>query len=311
MYHATRRALAEHSGLFVLGIGAFTALWHFLLPDHPIDTMSLGVLVWWTALCAVSVANLCGWRMSAAALWRRRDSVDPEVYRLQRRQLVLSAVYVVGCAFRSFLPRADVQRIGLLDSFASSVMVGRSVATVAELCFVAQWALLLFKLAKDEDVKFGVIVAWLLVPLIAVAELCSWYSVLTTSYLGNMCEESIWAFSAFLLLLSCLALRPKCRRAYRPFITTAIVLALAYVAFMCTIDVPMYASRWLADEAAGRQYLTLSEGLVDVSSRWHVTYQWEHWRTEIPWMSLYFSVAVWWSIALAHLPRFNPEPVRN
>src|SRR5262245_28916730 len=45
--------------------------------------------------------------------------------------LVFCAAYVFGCAFRSFLPRADVQRICLVDHWLSSVVVGRSVATVA------------------------------------------------------------------------------------------------------------------------------------------------------------------------------------
>ena len=46
--------------------------------------------------------------------------------------LLLCAAYVFGCAFRSLLPRADVQRICLFDTWLSSVAVGRSVATVAE-----------------------------------------------------------------------------------------------------------------------------------------------------------------------------------
>jgi len=53
--------------------------------------------------------------------------------------LLLCAAYVFGCAFRSFLPRADVQRICLFDTWLSSVVVGRTVATVAEICFAVQW----------------------------------------------------------------------------------------------------------------------------------------------------------------------------
>ncbi len=91
--------------------------------------------------------------MSAAALARRKANVDPAVYSFQRWQLLLSAVYVLGCAFRAIVPRADVQRIGLFDSWVSSVLVGRSVATVAELCFIAQWALLLHKISSDADCR--------------------------------------------------------------------------------------------------------------------------------------------------------------
>ena len=57
--------------------------------------------------------------------------------------LLLSAVYVLGCGFRSVLPMVDVPRICLHDTWISRIVVGRSIATVAELAFVAQWALLM------------------------------------------------------------------------------------------------------------------------------------------------------------------------
>jgi hypothetical protein len=308
MYRTTKTILAEHSSLLVVSVGACVALWHALLGSRPVDITASGVGVWWATLCAVSVVNICGWRLSAAAVARRKATVEPAYYTFQRWQLLLSAVYVLGCGFRSILPRADVQRIGLYDSWVSSVLVGRSVATVAELCFVAQWALLLHQIAKDTGSRPALAISRLLVPLIVVAELCSWYAVLTTCYLGNAVEESIWALSASLLVGSLFALRSRCLPALRPFLAAAIVLGLAYVAFMCLVDVPMYVSRWLADEAMGRQYLSLGQGIEDVWSRWHITFDWEAWQTEIPWMTLYFSVGVWSSIALAHAPRFVRKP---
>lgn len=308
MYRATRMLLAQHFGLLFFGLASFLAVWLLVVRSGPAEAMSRGVVLWWTGLCALSVVNLCGWHISAAAVARRKAACAPEAYRFQWRQLLLSAVYVLGCGFRSVLPRADVQRMGLYDSWLSSVMVGRSVATVAELCFIAQWALLLHRFSKDAGCRFGVVVAWLLVPLIAVAEVCSWYAVLTTAYIGNAVEESIWALAATLLVLSALALWSRCRPAARPFLAAAVALGVAYVGFMCTVDVPMYVSRWLADEASGRSYLSLAQGFQDAWCRWSVTFEWEHWRTEIPWMSLYFSVAVWCSIALAHVPALGSDP---
>src|SRR5262245_1523527 len=69
----------------------------------------------------------------------------------------LSAAYVFGCAFRAILPRADVQRICLFDTGVSSVFVGRSVATIAEICFVTQWAIVLRHLAGTAEVGGSVI----------------------------------------------------------------------------------------------------------------------------------------------------------
>ena len=111
--------------------------------------------------------------------------------------LLLCAAYVFGCAFRSCLPRADVQRICLFDTWLSSVVVGRSVATVAEICFAAQWAIILHQLGTMTGSETTLNAAWVIVPLILIAECFSWYAVLTTHYLGNAIENSIWAVAFF------------------------------------------------------------------------------------------------------------------
>jgi hypothetical protein len=105
--------------------------------------MSVGVISWWSLLCAVGALNILAWCVSAVALNRRQTVMSAEAYSARRLQLLLSAVYVFGCAFRSAFPVFDVPRICLHNSWLSSVIVGRSVATVAELCFVGQWALML------------------------------------------------------------------------------------------------------------------------------------------------------------------------
>jgi len=46
------------------------------------------------------------------------------------------------------------------------------------------------------------------------------------------------------------------------------------------------------------QILELAEGMVDVCRRWTMSYRWEDWRNEVPWMSLYFTFGVWTSIWL-------------
>lgn len=307
MAHPQNRLLSGRFALLILAVVTL-ALVYLLLHGALADEGSRGVKAWWVGLCSVTIFNVCCWCVSANALARRRDAIDPVLYRFQRRQLILSAVYVLGCGFRSVLPRADVQRIGLFDSWLSSVMVGRSVATLAEVCFVIQWALLLNLLARDAESRFGVVISWIIVPLIVIAEACSWYAVLTTCYLGNAIEESIWTLVAILVIGSCMAIWSRCRAGFKPLLAVAIVFGVCYVAFMCLVDVPMYLSRWLEDEGAGRQYLTLAKGVHDAWAQRSVTFDWEQWRTEIPWMSLYFSVAVWFSIALIRAPWVASKP---
>lgn len=273
--------------------------------QQPVFDVMSGPFFWWAALCVISLMNAFAWSFAASQLRRRRTSLDPSHYALRRWQLGLSAVFVLVCAFRSVFPRADVQRICLHDSWLSSVMIGRSLATVAELCFIAQWAILLGEMGRSTGTRLAVVVARLLVPLIAVAEMFSWYAVLTTSYLGNSFEESIWALSATLGTLSAIAMWPRLAPRQRPLLGAGILFGMAYVAFMTTVDVPMYVSRFMADQASGRRYLSFAAGLRDVALRWVPTAAWSDWRTEMPWMTLYFSVVVWVSIALMHAPRFG------
>jgi hypothetical protein len=87
---------------------------------------------------------------------------------------------------------------------------GCLVATAAELCFMAQWALLLHYVAQDTRSRFAVVIPWFIVPHIAVAEVCSWYATLTMCYLGNVLDESIWTLSASLLVVGCIAVWPRC-----------------------------------------------------------------------------------------------------
>ena len=264
--------------------------------------MSAGVFWWWFFLCAVGGLNILAWSLSAGYLRRRRAVLSAEEYASRRLQLLLSAGYVFGCAFRSVMPVYDVGRVCLFDSWLCSVIIGRSVATFAELCFAAQWALLLRDISRATGSGVGRVTAKVMVPLIAVAEMCSRYSVLTTSNLGHVVEESIWALSAGLLVMSLLWIWPRCSASLRPLLAAWCAAGIAYVAFMFLIDVPMYWSRWLADEASGRHYLSITQGLLDVSGRWVVSHSWDVWKNEIAWMSLYFSVAVWLSIALVHAP---------
>jgi hypothetical protein len=263
---------------------------------------NIDVLWWWGLLCTVSIGNILAWAWSAHRLRSLRTQVDAGVYRLRRLQLLLSAAYVAGCAWRSAWPVFDVQRLCLFDHWASSVLVGRSVATVAELCFAVQWALMLGVAARSVDSPRGRFAASFIVPMIVLAEICSWYSVLTTSNLGHVFEETLWGLSALAFVAGLATLWSRCDDEVRLRLALWGTGGLAYVAYMFTVDVPMYWSRWTSDEGAGRRYLDLGQGLVDVSTRWVVSRQWQDWHSEVIWMTLYFSTAVWMSIHLVHAP---------
>lgn len=262
---------------------------------------------WWAMLTLVSLVNIALW-----FLLYRELRIQP--VGSMELMLLLCAAYVFGCAFRSVLPRADVQRICLFDTWLSSVLVGRSVATVAELCFVAQWAIILHQLGAITGSDTVLNVAWIIVPLILIAECFSWYAVLTTNFLYNAIENSLWAVAFFLVGIGLCRLLPEFHGLVRVVLLLSIAGIVAYLAFLVTVDVPMYLSRWRTNHAEGNQLLGLFEGLRDVSTRWVRTHDIAHWKGEIAWMSLYFSGAVWASLALCvfyslegELPQYRTE----
>jgi hypothetical protein len=263
--------------------------------------MSFDIRVWWAALSTVALINGVVWWLVARSLKQKRQSFG-DSYPGRRLQLLLAGVYVVVCAFRSFLPRADVQRICLVDTWFSSVFVGRSVATVAELCFAFQWGLYIQQCGeavRDNSVRA---IGRMLFPMIIFAEIASWYAVVSTNFLGNVLEQSTWTTGGMLIGVCYIKLYPQADAALRRYLRRTTPVLLAFIYFMCTVDIPHYFAHWREDEAAGKRYLSLFDGLVDSATRWIVTYEWTAWTDEVAWMSLYFSVGVWISIAFSHAP---------
>src|SRR5262244_4496972 len=141
---------------------------------------------WWQFLCAVSVANILLWTLVAWGLSREANTYQFE-------QLILSGLFVAACAFRSILPRVDLERLCLWDSTFSSVFLGRAVATIAEFCFASQCALLLFKLSHSTGASIFRTIGVTVLPIILIAELACWFAVITLNHIGHAMEELLWS----------------------------------------------------------------------------------------------------------------------
>src|SRR5262249_44189203 len=102
MYRSLKNIAAKRSGTIVPAVTLLGA-WGLLLTQHPMDPTATGVVIWWSLLCGVSLLNILAWRRSAERLSRRTGDPtgDAAIQRFQRWQLVLSAGFVLGCAFRA------------------------------------------------------------------------------------------------------------------------------------------------------------------------------------------------------------------
>ena len=251
-------------------------------------------LWWWSFLFFVSAGNLVLWVVIAREVHGLSDGYVAQ-------QLLLSGIFAAACAFRSILPRVDLERRCLWNSALSSIFVGRSVATVAELCFAGQCALLISKLAALTGNASLQVVGWSIVPLIFLAQLFCWYAVISLNHLGHAIEEILWSVLTVLMALSLgltLEQMPPDSRILSKF---GMVACAGAALLMLAVDVPMYLARWRHARSSGVRYLSLMEGLRDALQRRRVTHRWSDWRPEVPWMSLYFSVGVWLSLCFVFL----------
>jgi hypothetical protein len=247
--------------------------------------------LWLGSLAALAALNVALW------VWIARSVTPRTPYH--ELQFLLSGVYVGVCGFRSLFPRVDLERVCLWDTWLSAILLGRTAATIAELCFALQCALFVQELSGMTRMPLLAAAAHTFVPLVIVAELACWYAVLSLNHIGHAIEESLWAL--LMLMLSAAFGTAALAVSGRLHV---ILLAgfLVYGVGGCVtlaFDVRMYVRRWRLRTA--EVYLPLATGLRDSRHRRHPTLAWDVWREEVPWMTLYFSVGVWTSLAMVLL----------
>jgi hypothetical protein len=249
--------------------------------------------LWLASLAALTTINVGSW-LALAHFASLRTPYG-------KSQLVLSGLYVSVCGFRALFPRVDLERVCVWDTWLSAIALGRTAATIAELCFAVQCALCVQRLSELTNLPHLSAGAHVFVPLVVFAEAVCWYAVLSLNHIGHAIEESLWALLMLLLSLAfgtaALATQGLLREML--IVGTGVYAVASGVTF--AFDVRMYLERWRLH--AGGDRLTLVTGLRDISWRRHATAAWDDWRAEVPWMTLYFSIGVWTSLAMVLLER--------
>jgi hypothetical protein len=247
--------------------------------------------VWLGSLAALAVVNVGLW------IWMARSGSLRSPYA--ETQLLLSGVYVGVCGFRSLFPRVDLERVCVWDTWLSAILLGRTVATIAELCFALQCGLFVQRLADITGIPVLDAGAHLLMPLAVVAELVCWYAVLSLNPIGHVIEESLWALLMLVLSVSFGAAAFAAQGPLRLMLIGGCLVYGVGAGLTLAFDVRMYVRRWRRQAAGVR--LSLATGLRDSLFSRQPTSAWEVWREEVPWMTLYFSFGVWTSLAMVLL----------
>jgi len=220
-------------------------------------------------------------------------------------QAGLSAIYVGVCAFRSFYPRVDLERYCLHDSPLSSIALGRSLATLAEITFSIQCAIIIYQLGVFIEAPWIVIISYLVVPIIVLAQVFCWYATLTINHVWHGLEELAWVVMIVLAGACLIAGFGELSGSQTWVMSIGLIACLASLYVMLAVDVPMYFSRAKEARAAGVATLTMHQGIQDSLRRRIQTYDWRIWKKEVLWMSSYFTLGVWLSIAMM-LVNFTP-----
>ena len=247
--------------------------------------------IWWKFLCFTAVINIFIW---VAAIWMHSD-----VQGFSYSQPILSGIYVMVCAFRSFYPRIDLERYCLFDTPISSVALGRTLATIAEICFSIQIALLIYDLGVLLDSSTILYTSYVIVPIIVFAQISCWYAALTLNHLWHGVEESAWVVMLLLAAGCFVAGFTTLEGVYRALMGIGLLSCIGSAYIMLFIDIPMYFSRKKNGSESGIKYLTIEEGIQDAVSRRVQTSDWDIWKKEAIWITPYFTVGVWLSIGMA------------
>ena len=246
--------------------------------------------LWWKLLCAMAVINIGIWLWSLNAHW----NIEPFSWA----QPALSGLYVLVCAFRSFYPRIDLERYCLFDTPLSSIALGRSLATIAEICFSAQCAILIYDLGHYLGSPVIVTFAWLLVPIIVLAQLACWKAALTLNHFWHGIEEALWVVMITLTAACCAVGFFLLDGWMKALMAVGIVSCIGAGYVMLVVDIPMYFARCRDSMRRGVRFLRIGEGAYDAMTRRIPTSDWSVWKREVLWISTYFTFGVWLSIGM-------------
>jgi len=254
----------------------------------------VNALTWWRALSALGVVNICLW----LSIWYFGPAAAEPYYALQ---ITLSGVYVFVCAYRSLFPRIDLERLVVVDSGLSNIFLGRSAATVAEICFGIQLGLLVHQLGGYAGLPWVQQAAWVITSCTVIAQVFCWHSILTLNHITQAVESLLWAaaFSWLAALLAIIAM--DTHGVVHALAIAGVVGSGAFVSYVIVIDIPMYLRRFRHGKATGQRYLSLGQGARDAWTRREQSHSWETWRDDALWLTPYFSVGAWFSMCLAFL----------
>ena len=282
---------------------------------------------WWVTLFSIATFNIAVYT-AITKCYYSSFSTDAAVKAYQQFMLAVCGPYVFVCAYRSYMPAQYPLRYVWFDTPLSSILLVRSLAAIAEMCFVAQIAKALSFIenqVNETNQSWGSCWHFLcqsaavaMVVIIFVAQCFSFAGTITKSNKWYALEEFNWglAFAVgmpFFFVLSYQVFQLRREAGTRWTCScNAIVYAvgmsafcIAYVPYMFITDAPEYWQRYQDQLAEGFEFLGFWVGVKDAALTRHRTHKEEVWEYATVWQTAYFSGAVWISLLLSLAPKLE------
>ena len=210
---------------------------------------SNSVALWWALLTLVSGVNIAVW------FWLNHTLLQPRTGSLAARRGSRSCSFSARPMFLA-VHSDRFFRARMFSGFVCSTLAierhGRSVGgnrrrgrlrgAVGDYPDPAR---------RDDRSGYRLDCRRVIVPLIVIAECFSWYAVLTRNYLGHAIENSIWGVAFFVVGVGLCRLLLYFDGLVRVVLVIAIMGIAGFLAFLATVDVPMYLARWRAEGVNG------------------------------------------------------------
>eukprot|EP00947_MAST-08B_sp_MAST-8B-sp1_P004484 g4484.t1 len=274
-----------------------------------------------------------------AARWKDVQVADS----YDRAMKWLAVPWVWECAWRSVFPSLYLQRFAFWDTPLNSIIVDRTWACFGELSWTYQIALALRHVDRDITAALSSsssssssssrsrsssssgggggggggtwwvqASAWLAFFAYVVAECISYYNTATTNEWWAAAEVFVDGLSFLVMAPACIVLLCRCpgkicASSAKIFLLVMSITTVAYPAYNFFVDVPMYMTRYRADQAANKTYLPFLKGLEDAAVTRHVTHRLQDWSGDMSWMIMYFTFGAWSGLALMRGPRLPPS----
>ena len=252
-------------------------------------------IIWWKTLFFISIVNIL-----LIINYYKNNGCDSEFHK---KIIIYTMIYVFVAAIRGIFPIIHIKRICFNKSIISSPFIDRSIATIAEICFILLFTEIFKNLINNTTKsKNQILILSLINYCIVCAQIFCWLGSLTKNYLFNVMEESTWTCCFIVILIISFKLyifsnnNSNNQNNYLKKTLPLIIIPLIfYIIFMIINDVPLYYKRWKNNK---NKYINIFDGFNKMLKCNKISKSYNEWKEDYLWIFGYFTGAVWLSIYL-------------